>query len=564
MPRRAPRARCPDPLHQGSHVFAKGTVTQKSGTVRRYRCEPLTGRAHYFTVGVSGGRRLRGQRGAPECPDHPGSKVVRNGFYGRAAAPRQRYRCDHTGRCNATCRTACDRDHDGRPHAWTCPKACGGRHNFTPMLPRQHVEPGDRCDDCLELRGIHRGEMAVARRQRFPARVVARVLEALSTGLSYSKAGALALDLLPRGHGRRPRKSPSTPPKPRVRTSTRKRERRSPSSRLANRRWHIGADITEAFAPVVWAETERRLRLRAEQMARQGDVLVWILDEKPVHATDEAGKRKKTDGWSLHVLAELDWTDTDVPGRTRLRLVRALPKSTSTAWRLLFDEVGYRPDIIVSDGGTPILAAVDAHFRGDPDPPLYVPSVWHIKQALRKNSYARAMKGPNAAAIASHLDHLHRDAALFSPEAWAQWWDVLRALGGDLVVPSDFDQTRNNYFERMARAIPRLATDDRLKISTGGLESVLQDVERVLVRRAFQYGNVERTNHLMDLVVAQNNGMLTDHAAVVRLIEADEMPYRGWTVPMRTIEDPQPRNSRYSSLRDESLMRAVAAARGLL
>jgi hypothetical protein len=68
----------------------------------------------------------------------------------------------------------------------------------------------------------------------------------------------------------------------------------------------------------------------------------------------------------------------------------------------------------------------------------------------------------------------------------------------------------------------------------------------------------------MDLVVARNNGMFIDLAAIVRLIEADEMPHRGWTVPMRTIEDPQPRVERYSSLRDEGVMLAVADAKGLL
>jgi len=565
MPRLAPKAVCPDPLHEGSKVVAKGTVTQKTGVVRRYRCEPtLLGAAHYFTVGVSGGRRLRGQRGAPECPDHPKSTVVRNGTYGRGVNSRQRYRCDHAAKCNATCRKACVRDHDGRGHGRTCAKACNGRHNFAPILPREHVESGDRCDDCLELRGIHRGEMAVARRQRFSARAVARVLDGLSMGTSYAKSGELAVDLLPPGAVRKRRKAPATPRPARATTSARKRGKRGKAARRANSLWHIGADITEAFAPVVWAETERRLRIRAEQMAYEGSDRVWILDDKPIFAVNESGKRKKTEGWSLHVLAEMDWTHKAEPGITRLRLIRAYPKATSVAWRLLFDEVGYTPDVIVSDAARPIIAAGDAHWRNDPKPPLFVPSVWHLKDALRHNALAESMKGPNGAAIETHFEDLRRDRALATPEAWAQWWTDLHALCAETVVPYNFQLSKDGYFDRMAQAIPLLAADHRIKVSSGGLESMLKDVEKVLYRRAFQFSNIERTNNLMDLVVARNNGMFINLAAIVRLIEADETPHRGWTVPMRTIEDPQPRVERYSSLRDEGVMLAVADAKGLL
>jgi hypothetical protein len=60
MPQRAPVAHCPDPLHERSRTTAQGTVKRRTGTVRRYRCEPLTGDLHYFSVAISGGRRLRG------------------------------------------------------------------------------------------------------------------------------------------------------------------------------------------------------------------------------------------------------------------------------------------------------------------------------------------------------------------------------------------------------------------------------------------------------------------------------------------------------------------------
>lgn len=564
MPRPAPLAHCPDPLHAESKVIAKGTVKQKTGRVRRYLCQPLTGNKHYFSVGITGGRRLRGQKGAPECPDHPGAKVVRNGTYGPPTAARQRYKCDHRDHCGPICRQACSLDHDGRPHARTCPQACAGHHNFTPSLPRRHVEPGHRCADCQELRGIHRGESAVARRQRLTSRNVARILNELSGGMSYAKAGALAVGILARaGITRKVKKAPKNPPKPRVRTGIREPRRHTPSSRLANRYWHVGADIVEAFAPVVWQELDERLRERSAEMFENGDDLVWILDEKPIYATNESGKRKRTEGWSILVLAELDWTDPKIPGRQKLRLVRALPKSTSTAWRLLFEEVGYIPDIMVSDAAPSIIAAVAAHFPTHP--PLFVPSIWHLKAAIREHAFDKAMKGPNGDAIAAHLDDLRRDRALSSPEAWSRWWDDLRDLGGNLVVPADFARTRAGYEDRMTRAIPRLAADTRLKISSGGVENAIRTViEAVFGGRAFQFANIERTNSLFDLVVARDHGMFTDFDDIAALIEADAIEHEGWTVPMRAIEDPQPRNDRYSSLRDDAAMRAVAAEKGIL
>ena len=177
MPKRAPVARCPNPLHKGSRVLAWGTYCHVSGRVRRYKCFPLVGDPHTFGVGIAGGRRLRGQQGAPVCPLHPGSAITRHGSYGGASggAARQRYRCDHSP-CSCVCRPG-----------------CRGWHTFTPPLPRHHVAAGDQCDDCLELRGIHRGEKVVARRHRWPARIVADRLAEMANGTSYAQAGENAL-----------------------------------------------------------------------------------------------------------------------------------------------------------------------------------------------------------------------------------------------------------------------------------------------------------------------------------------------------------------------------------
>jgi len=296
--------------------------------------------------------------------------------------------------------------------------------------------------------------------------------------------------------------------------------------------------------------------------------VVWLLDELPVYELDEHGKRKKTDGYSVFVLAQLDWSDPANPGALRLRLVRALPKNTSPAWRLLFAEVGGRPDMIVSDAATPILSAVRKHWPAAP--PLAVPSTWHMVQALSNNALKRPVRGytPETAALRAHLFSLGRDhPGLSSVAGWSAWWDELErlALATGRVSIGDLRTSRANYEGRMAAALPLLLADPRLPISTGGLEASMRAaVGDILHHREQHFGNIERTNSLLDLAVCRSLGLLSDLNEVAARIEADEVPHGGWTVPLRAIADPLPRVGAYRSLRDEAGMNAVAEERGLL
>ena len=607
MPRRAaPRAHCPDPLHAVGRVRAWGTYTTTGGAYRQYRCEPLAGDPHYFSVGIAGGHRKRASAvGSPECPDHRHSRITRQGNYREArAGQRQRYECDHDGACNDHCRQGCAGDHEGPcvrtcgprcrgkshdgPCLRACPRACTGAHDgacvvpcerpcpgthtFTPPLPRHHVAAGDQCAECLELRGYHRGEVAVARRHRLAARTTAKLLNDLSQGTSYALAGKEALAALGITVGATVRRRPSeTPPpaRPRLREANQDEERRprSIATRISGRCWHVGAGLVEAFSPVLWAQVEADLRERAVRNRALGPA-VWIIDEQPIYALDANRKRKKTDGYSVLVLAELDWSDPADPGAAKIRLVRALPKATSVAWRLVFDEMGYRPDMVLSDAGTPIIAAVKRHWSIDP--PLLVPSTWHLGRALESNALKVAVRGnsPESKALRDHLGELRRDgSALSSVEGWHAWWRQLRDLGRATkrVKIADLDRSRTNYEARMADALPALLADPRLRQSTGGIESLIRTwVEPLLARRRHSFANIERTNNLLDLAVCRSEGLFRDLNRVARLIEEDEGPHGGWTVPLRSIADPQPRRGWNRSLRDEGQMIAVADERGLL
>ena len=548
--RTKPFARCTLPGHGGARVVANGPYTRGTAIYQCYRCTPPVGDVHRFSVRLDGGAPVRNQPGAPDCAAHPGSSVVRNGRHGKKGGlRRQRYRCRHD-RCNELCLPT-----------------CRGRHGFTPPLPRAHVCVGDACAVCREPTPIHRGPTAAARRSRVAPDVAAKALSDMSLRVSYAKAGKEALEAMHFDLTVCRRRPSATPPKPRRRWSRRKKRGRSASTRMWGRFWQVAAAILEAHGPVIWAAAEERLRERAAGIVALGERRVWILDEIPIYALAANGKRKKSDGWVVLVLAEMDWTDKQAPGRTRLRLVRGMPKANATAWRLVFGEVGYTPDIIASDAATSIVAAVGRHFEHAPTLPLFVPSLWHLARALENNALEKALTGPNGRELRVHLNELKRDGgAIRSISDWIGWWDHLRALArasGRVKIDS-LRQTRNNYEARMAAAIPTLLADRRLLVSTGGLESVIRDaIEPVLERRRHQFANIERTNHLMDLVVAHSVGMFADLNAVANLITADTLEHDGWTVPLRTIADPLPAYGAYRSLRDEMLLLAVAEQRGI-
>jgi hypothetical protein len=197
-------ARCLE--HHGSAVIAYGSRSSKSGLVRRFLCTPSLGVPHTFSVTVE---KVGTDAPPPPCEVHLGSKVVRNGSYGVAMPKlRQRYKCS--------------------------PADGSKSHTFTPPLPRDHVHSGEEhCEHCDELRGIHRGETAVARRHSWSTRVVARGLEQLAGGATYADVSRWAIRVTGTQRTRMPAvRPPRAKPKKKV----------SPRTREIRNAWHIAAD----------------------------------------------------------------------------------------------------------------------------------------------------------------------------------------------------------------------------------------------------------------------------------------------------------------------------------
>ncbi len=88
-PKRKYEARCPEPAHADAKVIAKGRRETAQGIRRRFLCTPKAGQPHTFSL-IDGLIPMPVHSRPPGCPEHPGSKVVRNGMYGTSPARKGR------------------------------------------------------------------------------------------------------------------------------------------------------------------------------------------------------------------------------------------------------------------------------------------------------------------------------------------------------------------------------------------------------------------------------------------------------------------------------------------
>jgi hypothetical protein len=375
-----------------------------------------------------------------------------------------------------------------------------------------------------------------------------------------------------------------------------RRRRRARNARTVESHnvWHIGADWCEAFAPAVFGPVEERLRAEALRERQRLDAelaaglvpdrpQVLLLDDIPVYGRAQGGTARRDEGYFLLVAGEVTWGEapqdpSTIPDRrVRLRLVRAMPKSNAPAWRLLLHELGYHPDFVVADAGTGIALAIGRHF--DPQRTTFVPSLWHVGQAVRtalSKTSGALVDGPTGRELPDelreHLAGLNRDDALWDVAAWGGWWDGLEACCVALRLPLDQVRRRRRLYEpQFAAALPRLQLHREVPVSTGGLETVMRrQVKPLLALRGSAFANIERTNRLLDLVIAREHGAFDDIPAVAATLRADAVSVvgahsrrRGWAPPLRSICDPSPEEGRYSSLRDPLLVLELAEERKL-
>lgn len=583
-PRRRFESQCPQ--HPGSSVKSNGTRPGPEGEParRRWVCTPPRGERHGFTT-IDGPVPMPVFSPAPRCPEHEGSKVVRDGVYATSTVKkRQIYRCTPA---------------DGEPS-----------HRFVPDLARDHVHTGtDLCAACEELRGTHRGDRTIARRHSWSARLVAEALKELSGGASYAAVSREMRRRTGRKRTRRVRDADGNLVKP----GEVKKPRRVKyaGSELSANAWHTAADWVEAFSPVIWDDLEPRLQAAdTAQRAANDEILaeaaraagrtglltagslvgigpnsteyrspltrpmVLMLDDIPIHV---AGRRD----YFVLVAAQVEWAarahrdgaGVETLGRAvKLRLVRGYGTNSSEAWRLLLAELGYRPDFVLADRGKGLVKAVTDAFG--PTVPV-LPSLWHMRAAVEKNLLktkgSRADPGTRNAKygearvlrpeLVAHLDGLRRrDLHAMSANEWSTWWDDLEAVMVRLGLPLEkVRRSRREYEDLVKTVLPIYQAYPQLPASTGGLElAIRQRIEPLLTGRAHAFGNLERVNRLFDLAVARDHHMFDDLVTVAELLRADATANDGWATALRAVQDIRPPTGTYSSLRDQQLVRGRA------
>ena len=542
------RVRCPKPEHAGSHVSANGQRLAKKGRVARFLCDPLEGDKHSFSVMAEASEvQIPSYSPPPDCPEHPGSHVVKGGTYGKTGArPKQMYHC--------------------------YPQDGDASHRFTWAMPRDHVHTGeDDCSSCEELRGEHRGDRNAARHLTWSEKRVVEALKELAAGKSYAKVSRDAWRATGRNRTRK-RGEDEEPPQDRYLGTA-----------LSANRWHTAADWVEVFSPVLWNHQEGVLREQDKQARAASDrdqkagrapsePVVLLIDDIPI-------KSGRKHDWHVLVAGLVQWHPPGddpwaLPGRAlNLRLVRGMPSSDSYAYRLLLDEWGSRPDFIVADAGTGLMKAVRDAYGGTGTTVL--PSLFHLRRAitfglLRKTpgSYNHGQHNDTPVLLPEIQDHLallrRHNLSKMTRTTWTRWWDDLEALLADrglLLEPTQ--ERRANYEATFADLLGTFRNLPQLPMSSGGLEVAMrQRVEPVLAGRSHAFANAERTNRLFDLVVCADHGLFDDAALVSRLLREDNEQSAGWATGLRACADRRV-GAPYSSLRDVQMLRERARKAGL-
>ena len=550
------RMPCPEAAHADGRTQRRDTRVTKTGRWKRYRCIRPNGDSHHFSVlEAPSGAALTSLTKPPACPEHAGSHVTRYGTFGRAERKRQRY--------------------------WCVPAGSGSPHAFTPPLTRQAVAVGvESCTTCDELLSPHRGALNGARHQSWPLPVIALALSELAAGESYARVSVrmrdrrdIAAGHLRDAHGLTGGVFATTP------TGT------SSAAADGQNAWQLAANLVEQYSPLITGPMFESLRAREARQRPANDAalaedpeagllapLTWVLDEQSVWVEGRRGARHQRATWSLLIVVETRYRTSPHPGElplrdSRLRLVRAYPMATREAWELVFDELGTRPDFIVADRGTAIAGAVKRVFGTEVG---IIPSLFHLFRALREG----LLKHPPAVTrlegrdvlvpeLAKHLDRLERDAlGALAPGDWAQWWDELLALAAGLGVPTaGLREQRSLYEPVLLAAIPALLRQPQLPASNAAVETRIRShLEPFLAVRGSLYRNLARTNFLLDLAVARDQGALNDLEALARRIREDNEDSGGWAPAPRLLTDRQPATVpggtrlRYSSLLNPHLV----------
>jgi len=593
--------KCPDPKHRGSKVLSKGRALSASGNWDRYYCRSTNYPPHYFRLLTAQGPSRVETTKPPICPEHPKSKIVRNGTKGSGAAKRQSYYCEPVG---------------------------GTRHRFSPALSRQAVAPMSSCAGCDELLSPHKGALTASRHTPWTLTSIVQSLNNLSLGRSYAEVGielrAQHRAVTSHHHGTHhaavgagsatatgaaattatgasaatlaATEVAAAASTPSASSSLDSSSSSSFSRDQGRNTWHLAANLVEQYSPILFKETSRAIVEREKKLRAKNDAIlaenpettlrapiVYLLDDVPIFINSRGSKRvrNQNNAWAMLVVVELLWNEPKDPfsyptSDARLRLVRAYPRNSEEAWALVLNELEVVPDFIIADASPSINAAYLRTYTNRK--PTFIPSLYHINKNIRE-VLAKVPGGATKKGKKVYLNKLINEAASFmsrddlvklTPKELSASWDKLIAAvaATDGKTKQIIGQRISNE-PRMLESIKTLTKYPFLPASNASVESkIRKDLDQFLENRKARYRNLARTNFLLDLAVCRSQGAFNDLEKLGKLIRESNEAASGWAPAPRAITDHQPLGVGvsapiYSSLLSTPLLTKLSAARGI-
>lgn len=435
----------------------------------------------------------------PACPVHQGSSVSRAGTAWRKGGQVRRWKCRPTGDrvhlfvASATARKrlvspvgvviACPAHPEARVQRhgrvvkagvererFRCFPDGGVRHTFSVPVA---LIPGDTA----RLSPAMGEQLVASRRARMGSRTphtpqeVALTLLRLGAGMTYRQASSLI----------RPDERPN-----------------------AQSSWRLAADWCEMFSPLV---TAGRLPHRWPDEVFVG----WV----PLAAPSRDGEPS----WGLLAVAERTG-----PQSGRLVAVSAAPEGDQAAWEDLFSRLEGRPSYIVGDDDSAARAAMASVWGSTPTAPQWVSSHWHLRRKLR-TLIRRMSRTDMSAEVLTPLI----EGSLASVAEWGEFrLAVHRTVPGSLL-----DEFVSGCYDDVAAQLADLSKRPDALRTSAPIEPLTAAIRSVLAPRRGRLANQERTQRLLDLMLAHHLKKDDPEAYEAVLVEAASDPTR-W-MPRRAL-----------------------------
>ena len=377
------------------------------------------------------------------CPrGHSGARIVRAGTYGSDGHRRQLFRCA---------------------------PATGPAHRFAERLPRQVLDEGTVCHECLNPLTAHEGQ-PYPRRYRFPARQIAAALASVAAGSSYREAGEAARVAAKRDPHRASAPGTAVP---------------------AN----LVGDWVEAFAEPLWQAHGHKV---------WPDVIV--IDEMVINGLSRRQRKARSQPWPAPALTATGKKKGGVrlysilvaegyPNRHEHRLwsAWACPSGTEAEWAAFFRSLDGRPTAVVGDAAHAWQRAVAAVWPA-PGTPAIVISEFHLGRIITGHLYR--LRVPRDARVWRLCRRPFR-----STRAWGRAVGALNRLARER-----HDEQLARFLAgrkaEVGRQIARRDGSDALR-STGSVENRIKTLGSRLDHRRSLYRNRERLNRLLWLYVLE-------------------------------------------------------------